>query len=192
MKLKHYTSTLILSALLCGCLIPEKFTATLVVKPDASYTYKYEGTAMHFLAAAAIKEKGSLAAKDEEALKKDAEKSSKGAGVEKLNYLGQGRYEVSLKQDLKAGQQPQTLKVFSFTKDQDGIFTIGQPAMTTKDMTQLKSMGIKINGKAEVTLPGNAEIVSHNAKSTPGLFSKSYVWDISAPDHPASLRFKLK
>ena len=192
MKLKHYTSTLILSAFLTGCLIPEKFTATLVVKPDASYTYKYEGTAVHFLAAAAIKEKGALAAKDEDALKKDAEKSSKGAGVEKLNYLGQGRYEVSLNEAFKAGQQPQTLKVFSFTKDKDGIFTIGQPAMTTKDMTQLKSLGIKISGKAEVILPSNVDVLSHNAKSTPGLFSKSYGWEISAPDHPASLRFKLK
>lgn len=191
MRTKFYLSIIFLTVSLSGCLIPEKFTASLAVKPDASYTYSYEGTAVHFFAAAAIKEKGALAAKDEDALKKDAEKVSKTPGFKKLNYIGQGRYEVSFTQNINAGQQPQTLKIFSFTKDKDGIFNIGQPAMKAKELSDLKSMGIKINGRVEVALPSNAVVIAHNATSTPGFFKKAYGWDVSAPDQPAFLRFKL-
>lgn len=66
---------------LTACLVPEKFVASVRFKSDGAYVYKYEGSAVHFMAAAAIKQKGSLAAKDEEGLKRDAEKAAKAPGV---------------------------------------------------------------------------------------------------------------
>ncbi len=50
---------------LSGCLVPEKFDASLTVKADGSSLYRYDGTAIFGLAAAAIKEKGSLSSKEE-------------------------------------------------------------------------------------------------------------------------------
>lgn len=63
-------SALALTLGLSGCLVPEKFDASVNVKPDGSYTYKYDGSAVHYAAAAAIKEKGKLPEKDEVGLKR--------------------------------------------------------------------------------------------------------------------------
>ena len=57
--------TLASVAALAGCLVPEKFTAKVDVEPDASYTFRYSGTVMHALAAAQIKQVGSLSPKDD-------------------------------------------------------------------------------------------------------------------------------
>lgn len=90
---------------LTGCLLPEKFEASVNFKPDGDYTYKYEGTAVHFLAAAAIKDKGGLQAKDEDALKREGEKAAKAPGVRKMAYRGNGRFDVQIDEDVKAGRQ---------------------------------------------------------------------------------------
>lgn len=67
---------------------------------------------MHFLAAAAIKEKGALPDKDEAELEREAEKASRAPGVQKMTYAGQGGYDVRIEQDLKPDQQLNTLQLF--------------------------------------------------------------------------------
>ena len=176
---------------LTGCLLPEKFEASVNFKPDGGYTYKYEGTAVHFLAAAAIKEKGSLPAKDEDGLKREAEKAAKAPGVRKMAYTGNGRFDVQIDEDVKAGRQVSTLKIFNITRDKDGVFVLAVPPMKEKDRDQLRSFGIKVNGKAEVFLPANAKVLEHNATGTPGLLSKSYSWKIGAVDDRPMIRFTL-
>lgn len=174
-----------------GCLVPERFSASIKVKPDGSYTYKYDGTAAHVMAVAAMQKQGSLSAKDEAGLKKEAQKAAKSPGVRKISYTGNGRYEVSIDQDLKPGQQASTLKVFSVTQGKDGVFTIAPTNMRPKDRDQLKALNIKINGKADVYLPENAKVINHNASSTPGLFSKAYAWKIGSMGEQPSIRFTL-
>lgn len=178
-------------AALSGCLVPEKFQASVQFKPDGGYTYKYNGTAVHFLAAAAIKEKGSLPAKDEAGLEREAEKAARAPGVKKIAYTGQGRYEVQIEQDLKPGQQVSTLKLFTITREKDGSFVIAAPAMKDKDRDNLLSLGIKVAGTAEVALPANAKVLSHNADKTPGVFSKAYTWKIGSLDAKPTIRFSL-
>lgn len=180
-------ATLILTA----CLVPEKFDASVSFKPDGSYTYKYDGTAVHFLAAMAIKEKGRLPEKDEAGLKSEAEKAAKQPGIKKMTYLGDGRFDVRIEQDLKFGQQTNTLKTFSITRDKEGIFTVASPAINDKGRDQLKSVGIKVNGKAQVFLPSNAKVISHNASGTPGLFSKSYSWNVGGVADKPAIMFTL-
>ena len=99
-------------AVLSGCLVQEAFQASVQFKPDGGYTYKYDCTAMHFLAAAAIKEKGALPDKDEAELEREAEKASRAPGVQKMTYTGQGGYDVRIEQDLKPDQQLNTLQLF--------------------------------------------------------------------------------
>ena len=176
---------------LTGCLLPEKFEASVNVKPDGGYTYKYEGTAVHLLAAAAIQDKGSLHAKDEDELKRVAEKAAKAPGFRKMTYTGNGRFDVQIDEDVKAGRQTSTLKIFNITRDKDGVFVLAAPPTKEKDRDQLRAFGIKVNGKAEVFLPGNAKVLEHNANGTPGLLSKSYSWKIGAVVDQPMIRFTL-
>lgn len=178
-------------AALSGCLVPEKFQTSVQFKNDGGYTYKYEGTVVHYLAAAAIKEKGSLLPKDEAVLEREAEKASRAPGVKRMTYAGQGRYDVRIEQDLKPGQQVDTLKLFTITREKDGTFVVATPAIKEKDRANLLSLGIKVDGTAEVTLPGKAQVLSHNASKTPGLFSKSYAWKIGSLDDRPTIRFTM-
>ena len=124
-------------------------------------------------------------------LKREAEKASKAPGVKKMAYKGDGRFDVRIEQDLKLGQQVSTLKMFTITRDKDGAFVVASPSMKNKDRDQLRSLGIKVAGKAEVFLPSNAKVLAHNATGTPGLFSKSYSWKIGAMDDQPSIKFTL-
>ena len=182
---------LALAASLAGCLIPEKFSAAVDMKSDGSYTYKYDGTAMHMLAAMAIKKQGALSAKDEAGLKQEADKAAKMPGVRKLDYLGSGRYQVSVDRELKPGQQPDLLKIVSVSKDAAGVFTIAASPLKQKDKDGLKELGIKIGGTLEVRLPANAKVISQNADGTPGLISKAYSWKIGSVDARPEIKFQL-
>lgn len=190
-KIFKMTATIATAVSLTACLVPEKFEASIKVKPDGGYTYKYDGTAVHYLAAATIKEKGSLQEKDEAGLKREAEKAAKAPGVKKMAYEGEGRFDIQIDQELKAGQQINTLKIFTITRDKDGAFVITSPKMKDKDREQLKALGIKVDGKVEVFLPSNAKVLANNASSTPGMFSKAYSWKIGAVDDQPSIRFTL-
>jgi hypothetical protein len=192
MKTIRAFSLLLASILLTGCLFPEKFSASITVKPDASYTYKYDGTAVNVLALAMIREKGSLPAKDEASLRAEAEKASKSPSVKKLNYNGNGRYELVIDELVAAGKQPSQMSFVSFTKGKDSIYSIAQSAMKPKDSAELKTLGLKPNGKLDIVIPAEFEVLSHNAKSAPGIFAKSYSWEINNLDSSVSIKFKAK
>ena len=190
-RLAKVAASLLAAVTVSGCLVPEKFNASIMVKSDGSYAYKYAGTAVHFMAAAAIKKQGSLTPKDEAGLAHEAEKATKIQGVKKLSYSGNGRYELDIDQDLKAGQQSQVLKLFNYAKGNDGVYTITAAVLKSKDRDELRTLNIKVSGKAEVILPSNAKVISHNATSTPGLLSKAYGWKIGSFDEQPSIRFTL-
>lgn len=192
LKTLRQLSSLALVATLAGCLIPEKFAASVNVKPDGSYTYKYDGTATHALAAMAIKKSGALPSKDEDALRRDAEKASKAEGVRKLSYLGGGRYDLSIERNLQIGQRAEPMNVISVAKDKEGVVTIAPIALKEKDKSGLRELGIKVDGTVEVRLPPNAQVISHNASGTPGMFSKAYTWKVGAIDQNPYIKFKLE
>ena len=176
---------------LTACLVPEKFETSVRFQSDGGYVYRYDGTAAHLLAAAAIKEKGSLPAKDEDGLKREAEKAMKSPSVKKMAYTGQGRYEVHIEEAVKPGQQVRTLKIFNVRRDKDGTIVMSVLPTKDKDREQLRSFDIRVDGKAEVFLPANAKVLEHNASGTPGLLSKAYTWKIGVTEVPPMMRFTL-
>ncbi|RTL45550.1 MAG: hypothetical protein EKK53_05795 [Burkholderiales bacterium] len=186
-------TTLALVGGLAGCLVPESFKASVDVHPDGAYTYRYDGTATHVLAAMQIKQKGPLSTKDEDAMKAEAAKGAKSPGVKKMAYLGAGRFELSTEQELRpeAGNASQIMKMISVRKDKDGSYIASSAEIKAKDLSELKSLGIKIEGTLQVTLPSGAQVLAHNADSTPGLFNKAYVWKIGGPDARPMLRYRL-
>lgn len=180
------------TVVLTGCLVPEKFNASVTVRPDGTYTYKYQGSAVHMLAAMEIKKSGSLSAKAEGQLKADADKTSKVPGVKKLAYQGAGRYEVSVDRDLKLGQRSEILGIVSLTKSKDGVYTLTASQLKEKERTELMGLGIKVDGTVEVTLPSNAKVLTQNASGTPGLLSKTYSWKVNGYDAKPALTFTLQ
>jgi hypothetical protein len=178
-------------AMLSGCLVPEKFTATITINPDASYRYQYQGTAVHMLAAMQIQKNGHLTAKDEAQLKADADKATKADGVKKLTYQGAGRYDINVDHEVANGQRSPILNIVSLAKNKDNTYTLTASELKPKDRDGLMGLGIKVDGTVEVTLPANAKVISQNATSTPGIFSKAYGWKVNGYDAKPVLTFKL-
>jgi hypothetical protein len=178
-------------SLVAGCLLPEKFSASLDVAPDGGAHYRYDGTAVHIMALGAIQKNGALTAKEEADLQSEAARGTKDPGVKELRYLGKGRYQVSVDEAIKKGRQAHTLGIFSITQAKDGVYTIAGSAMKSQDVAQLQSLSLKIEGEMKVTLPPNAKVLSQNATSTPGVFGKAYVWKIGSVADKPQMTFTL-
>lgn len=186
-----FSAAMLLAGLL-GCLVPEKFEAAIDVRPDGSYSYKYAGTAIHALAAAQLAKTGKLTDKDEAQLKSDADKATRqGHGFRKLDYLGRGKYNVQVEEERKLGQQIESLKILSVTKEKDGAIVIAGQVLKPKDQSELATLGVKIDGSLAVRLPANAKVLETNATGTPGLLSKAYSWKIGSVDQRPSIKFVL-
>jgi len=183
--------TVVLAVSLAGCLVPEKFVASVDVRPDGAYTYKYDGTAIEILAAAQIAKVGKLSDKDEDKLKADVDKALKNPSFKKLAYLGRGKYDIQIEEVRSLGQQISTLPVLTVTKGKDGAIVIAGQALKEKEKSDLASVGIKMDGSLEVRLPSNAKVLETNATGTPGFFSKAYSWKIGGVDKQPIIKFTL-
>jgi hypothetical protein len=185
--------SLLACSLLAACLVPEKFTAKIDVKSDAGYTVTLSGTMAHVLALAQKTKTGKIADKDEQALKAEADKLSKAPEFKKAVYIGDGRYEVAMVSNKAAGQ-PFKMDTFAVQTDKDGVMTISAIEVKEKDMKMFSELGLKMDGVLEVSLPKNAEIISHNAMSTPSFFGLlgGYSWKIGSINARPMMKVKIK
>ena len=193
MKIKHLFAYLLACSVLTACLIPEKFTAKIDVKPDASYTVNFNGTMAHVLTLAQKVKGGKLSDKDEQALKAEADKLSKAADFKKVVYNGDGRYQLEIVSNKLAGQTFR-MDTFSVQTDKEGIMIISAIAVSDKDKKAFSELGIKMDGVLEVSLPKKAEIISHNAMSTPSFFGLigGYSWKIGSINERPMMKVKIK
>lgn len=79
-------------------------------------------------------------------------------------------YDFVIAGERKAGQAANVLDAFRVFTDKDGDINITSVGLKPADKVELQKLGLKIDGKLEVTLPRNAEVISSNATSTPSLF----------------------
>ncbi len=180
------------TALLSGCLIPERFTAKVTVQPDTSYTLRYSGTAMHAMAAAQLKQTGSLPAETEKGLSANAEAMKKDPDVRAADYKGKARFELEIESNKKPGKASELLGILSVRTDKDGVMTISSLEIKEKDKRELEKIGLSVDGTLEVKLPRNAEVVSSNATSSPTLGFGSYKWKIGQIDQRPLMKIKFK
>ena len=153
------------------------------------------------MAGAVHEGKGPIPVKDEIAIKADAVKAKESPEIKKMDYKGSGRFDVLIDEvvtneaalDLAKTyrQSSKPLRLFKVSSDKTGNYTVTSMGMKPKDRDQLKALGIKVNGTAEVFLPSNAKVLKHNASGTPGLFSKSYSWKIGGIDDQPFIEFTL-
>lgn len=194
MNRKSVAALLATVTLLTGCLVPEKFVAKADIHPDGSYLFSYNGTVVHGMAAMQIAKTGKLTAKDETGLDSEAEKMKRNPDVKSVSYKGNGRYELALDATRKKGQPLNMLNIASVRTDKDGIITISSAEIKEKDKKELSQLGIKVDGTLEISVPKNAEIISHNATSTPKFFGLvgTYSWKIGSVDQRPLMKIRLK
>eukprot|EP01037_Dinobryon_pediforme_P019006 gene19006-19351_t len=194
MTRKTVTALIAAAVLLTACLVPEKFTAKANFQPDGSYSFSYVGTVIHAMAAMQLAKVGKLAPKDEAALEREAADMKRNPDVQSVSYKGNGRYELTLQAKRNKGQALDLLSIVSIHTDKDGVTTISSAEVNEKGKKDLSQLGIKVDGTLEVTLPKNAEIISHNATSTPMLFGLvgAYSWKIGSVEQRPMMKFRLK
>lgn len=183
------------TALLSGCLIPEKFDARITINPDASYRVRFNGSAAHVQAMVLMKESGRpLHANVEDSLKAEARELSKMPGVTRAAYTGNGRYDLAVDNSLKAGMPVDVLDMIKVRTGKDGVMTIASPQIDAKTQAEIRKLGVSLNGNLTVELPKNAEVLSSNATSSPslmGLFG-AYGWKIGSIEQAPVMRIRFK
>ena len=183
--------------LLTGCLIPEKFDATISIAKDGSYKFRYDGTLAYALALEAVN-KNTLAAKDEEGLKKLTEEFKKDKQFTKVEYLGKARYQVVVEKEGKPNEPYYFLskdsKLISIIPQKDGTIAISAVKLDSKSIATLKAIGSKIEGTLSVTLGNGVKVISQNATTEPSLFGLmgAYKWQIKSSDVLPSMVVKIK
>ena len=71
---------------------------------------------------------------------------------------------------------------------------IANTEMKAKDLQALSQVGIKMDGALEMSLPKNAEIISHNATLTPSFFGLlgGYSWKIGSINERPMMKVRIK
>lgn len=187
--MKRFFLVLLFTFFLAGCLIPEQFSAEVKVAADGSYIFKYAGVTAYLVALSKVHHSES----DNSLYRADAEKMLRRPEFKKAEYLDNGRYDLEIEYHKKAGEALKMFDVFSVSTDKEGIMTISTVLVKPKDRQQLEQVGVAIDGKLSVSLPSNADVISHNASSTPyffGLFG-SYSWDIRSFEQQPMMKVRI-
>jgi hypothetical protein len=182
------------SMLLTGCLIPERFNAKAEFQPDGSYSFTYAGTAVHAMAAMQLAKAGKLTAKDDDSLEREVAALKRNPDVRRATYKGNGRYELAMESKRKSGQALDVLSIFTVRTGKDGVITIASGELDEKGKKQLAQLGIKLDGTLDITVPKNAEVLSHNATSAPSLFGLvgTYSWKIGSIEQRPLMKIRMK
>ncbi len=186
---------LTIAVLASGCLVPEKFAAKADFQADGSYAFTYVGTVVHGMAAMQMAQNGKkMSAQDEKLFQQEAVVMGKKPDVRSVQYKGDGRYQLSLESKRKKGEPLNAFDIFKVRTDKDGVTTVSSADMTPKAKAELAQLGIKIDGTFELALPKSAEVITHNATSTPKLFGMigNYGWKINGADQRPLVTFRLK
>jgi len=191
-KLLALSTAAALTALLTACLVPERFSASVDVQPDGSYSYRFDGTVVNALAVMKLRKQGVLSEKDHRELAEQAQQLSREPEVRKAVYNGNARYALEIAGQRKPGEGLRLLDLFTVQTDRNGVMTIAAKPLKDKEKRDFAQLGITMNGNLKVSLPGNAEVLSQNASSTPTLGLGSYSWKIGSLNVRPEIRLRFK
>ena len=155
--------------------------------------FKYSGTVVYALAAAQIKKVGSLSEKEQNDLNDGVKEMLKDPNVKQATYKGDGRYKIEIESRKKTGESLNMFDTFSVNTDENGVMTISSLEINEKSQMELEGIGISVDGLFKVYLPKNAEVISHNATSTPMFFGMfgGYSWKIGRIDQRPMMKVKI-
>ena len=114
-----------LSIMLGACMVPEKFTAEIDYQADASYSYKFAGTAVNVPAIVQLAKLGGLNEKAKQDLDNEAIKIRSNPEVKKAVYVGNGRFELQSEGKRAASESTHLFNFLQvFTDPNTGVTTI--------------------------------------------------------------------
>jgi hypothetical protein len=192
MTVRRAAAFLAIPLFLWGCVIPEKFVAKTSFADDGSYVFNYDGTVVNAFAASELSKNGKLSDKAEAGLRSELEKMKKTPDVTSATYKGNGRYGLTMESRRKNGEPLKALNILFVKTGKDGVTTVSSGELTPRDQKGLAELNIKLDGVLEVRLPKNAQVISHNATTTPGLLGAAYGWKIGDVKQRPSISFRLK
>ena len=179
--------------LLSGCLVPERFTATTAFQSDGSYQYAYAGSAVHTLAAGQMAKDQPLGPKEAGMRMAQADPQRNGE-LRQAAYNGNARYDVVVEGRRQPGQALDLLGVLRVHTGPDGVLTLQAGKLDDKEKASMAALGIKLDGTLSVTVPISAEVISHNATSTPLFFGLlgTYSWKIDSLEQRPEMTIRFK
>ena len=166
--------------LLTGCLVPERFTAKASFAADGSYEYSYAGTAVHTMTAGQLAKGNALAPQEKADTERDTAKPK--------------RYDLSVEGKRQRGQTLDLAGVLRVQTGPDGVLTLQVGKLDDKEKAGMAKRGIKLDGTLSVTVPISAEVISHNATSTPSFFGLlgTYSWKIGSLEQYPEMKIRFK
>ena len=171
--------------LFTGCWWPEKFTATLDINSDKTYTFRYEGILAFAPAVAELKKSGKLAAGVENDLKRAEKELMKEEGFKSCSYKGDGRfqvvYEKSGRVDRRVDLLGESLRIVSLTPTAEGVEVSGM-SLKDSDRQQLAAIGLGLDATFRVV--SGLKVTEHNAQGSPSLggLVGCYEWHLTLND----------
>ncbi len=180
---------------LSSCWLPEDFDAKVLIAPDGSYTFSYEGVLSNILALEAISKDAFTEENDAEVREQGAE-LKKEPGFTAVDYLGRGRFKVSVRLDKPAGETchflSKDIKLFSMETGEDKTLSVTSFSLEEKDLESLRTIGGRTWGTFTVQVPNKLKVLSANAdkKQKEGKTAKNYIWHIDDPLTAASIVVK--
>lgn len=192
--ISKFSCALLFSAcsLLSGCLVPEKFDASIRFDSDDTYVYRYAGTVANGQALMDLKQKGTLASEDEEKLKAFVTQvKEEDPRVQEIEYQGNARYALKYEETLPIGKKSRLIPLVKVLHGKGGTIVVSSPKFAEKDQALLEDIGVKVDGTLEVRLPAGAEVVEQNADRTPGWFSRTYAWKIGEAGKAPRIEFRM-
>lgn len=172
--------------LLSGCWIPEQFDAKVVFNKDGSYTFSYDGT-LAFPLALAAEMQGGWSAKEEAGFRQETTKFFRDPIFKRVDYLGKGRFKVSVEKHGKRGEPYYFLskedKIFSVQTKQDGTVSVSAISTDKKSIQELTKIGAKVEGTLTVSVASGSTVLNSNAQGQPSVFGLfgDYKWKIKSP-----------
>lgn len=195
MRIKSFfiNGVVLLGVLLAaGCLVPEKFTADSILNKDKSYAFTFKGTMVYLPYRMEKPREGKEAsarfAAQEAKMAEDIKRellTKNGDTFKKVTYAGNGVFDIEYVAKGTLDEPyfflSRESRLISFAPQKNGTIVVsGGPK--NDDWTQLEQLGVNVKGV--FSLKTDAEVLEHNAKKTPWLFSKAYAWDIG-PGNPS-------
>lgn len=162
-----------LCVLMAGCLVPDRYTATLSLTGAGDYTLNYDGEAVDLVMLDA-REKGQLTPKLERDMvalyTKELAKQAKGLT---LTYKGDARFRAKFDSagNYRSGKVKEIADLLQLRLMKDGILDV-----KSVDLGNVKKLPKGVSSTGDICITTDMEVIEHNADSTPGLLSKCYRW----------------
>lgn len=193
--MKSRIAAAIAAIALTACLLPEEFQATIQVAPTGEYTFSFDGTVAHVLAALEIKETGKLTLNDEAAFRSETASMLKDPIMKKARYIGNGRYDISIVERKSRTEPLHVLDYFRVEQDKEGNTVIRSVKLDEGMMADLRRLAIRPAGKLSVNLPRNAKVIESNEDSVsrlPDSDGGTYTWFVTVNDKAPTIKYKLR